>query len=264
MSRSWQALSGAARQAGSGFPGPRRPPGPHTKVQLCYRMVSFAQACIATTRVGRFSSAIREIRSALRAGRQTNSCPDSAGRSSLTPLRQHPMTVKIVPTQRETFFDPDTFIVSKTDLKGRMTYANKTFCDIAGYSEKEILGKPHSLIRHPDMPRAVFKLLWDTIQDGREVFAYVKNMARNGDHYWVFAHVTPSYDSNLKVCGYHSNRRVPKREVVESILPPFYAELTRIESSYRNAKEGLAASYQHLMSTVTASKSSYDEFIFSL
>lgn len=174
------------------------------------------------------------------------------------------MTKKIIPTQRETFFDPDTFIVSKTDLKGRLTYANKTFCEMAGYTEKEILGQPHSLIRHPDMPRAVFKLLWDAIQDGREVFAYVKNMARNGDHYWVFAHVTPSFDRDMKVCGYHSNRRVPKRDVVEKILPPFYAELIRIENSYRNAKEGLAASHQHLMKTATASKGSYDEFVFSL
>lgn len=174
------------------------------------------------------------------------------------------MTKAIIPTQREIFFDPDSFIVSKTDLKGRLTYTNKTFCEIAGYSEKELLNQPHSMIRHPDMPRAVFKLLWDTIQDGREVFAYVKNMARSGDHYWVFAHVTPSYDRNLKVCGFHSNRRVPKRAVVEKIITPFYADLSRIESSYRNAKEGLAASYQQLMKTATASKTSYDEFVFSL
>ncbi|WP_445501988.1 PAS domain-containing protein [Microvirga sp. G4-2] len=174
------------------------------------------------------------------------------------------MTRAITPTQHEIFFDPDSFIVSKTDLKGRITYANRVFCEVAGYSEEELIGQPHSLIRHPDMPRAVFKLLWDTIQDGREVFAYVKNMARSGDYYWVFAHVTPSFDSNLKVCGFHSNRRVPKRDVVEKIITPFYAELIRIEASYRNAKEGLAASHQHLMKTVTAGKVSYDEFVFSL
>ncbi|KLK94169.1 chemotaxis protein [Microvirga vignae] len=174
------------------------------------------------------------------------------------------MTKAITPTQREIFFDPDSFIVSKTDLKGRITYANRVFCEVAGYTEQELIGQPHSLIRHPDMPRAVFKLLWDTIQDGREVFAYVKNMARSGDYYWVFAHVTPSYDRNLQVCGFHSSRRVPKRDAVEKIIPPFYAELSRIEFSYRNAKEGLAASQQHLMKTLAASKVSYDEFVFSL
>src|SRR4051794_38246850 len=98
----------------------------------------------------------------------------------------------ITPTQREVFFDKDSFIVSKTDLKGRITYANKAFCDIAGYAEGEVIGQPHSIIRHPDMPRAIFKVLWDAIAEGREVFAYVKNMCRGGDHYWVFAHVTPS------------------------------------------------------------------------
>src|SRR5690348_3792647 len=66
----------------------------------------------------------------------------------------------IVPTDVEVFFDKDDIIVSKTDLKGHITYANKTFCGIAGYTEREVIGQPHSLIRHPDMPRAVFKLLW--------------------------------------------------------------------------------------------------------
>jgi PAS domain S-box-containing protein len=174
------------------------------------------------------------------------------------------MTKSISPTQREVLFDKDTFIVSKTDMKGRITYANRIFCEVAGYTERELIGQPHSLIRHPDMPRCVFKLLWDTIQEGREVFAYVKNMARSGDYYWVFAHVTPSFDQNRQICGFHSNRRVPKRDVVEKIIAPVYAELVRIEASHRNGKEGLAASYKHLMNTVTSIKPSYDEFVFSL
>ena len=94
----------------------------------------------------------------------------------------------------ERFFDKDEIIVSKTDLKGRMTYCNDVFLRIAGYTEQELLGQPHSIIRHPDMPRCVFKLLWDTIGAGKEIFAYVINRAKNGDHYWVLAHVTPSRD----------------------------------------------------------------------
>ncbi len=86
-----------------------------------------------------------------------------------------------VPTDKE-LFSQDEIIVSKTDLKGRITYANRTFCRIAGYTEAEALGEPHSIVRHPDMPRAVFKLLWDTIFGGR-AFAYVKNMAKTGDYY---------------------------------------------------------------------------------
>jgi PAS domain S-box-containing protein len=169
-----------------------------------------------------------------------------------------------IPTRVERFFDPEDIIVSKTDLKGRMTYVNQTFCQIAGYREDELLSQPHSLIRHPDMPRAVFKLLWDTILGGREVFAYVKNMARNGDFYWVFAHVTPSFDAGGQIVGFHSNRRVPDRAVVGNVIAPLYADLLRVEQSHRNGKDALAAGYRQLMDFVAAKKVAYDELIFSL
>ena len=100
----------------------------------------------------------------------------------------------IKPTGIERTFGEDEIIVSKTDLKGRITYANQVFLRIPGYTEKEVLGQPHNIIRHPDMPRCVFKLLWDTLEARREIFAYVINMACNGDHYWVFAHVTPTFE----------------------------------------------------------------------
>ncbi|HPV77190.1 MAG TPA: PAS domain-containing protein, partial [Gemmatimonadaceae bacterium] len=92
---------------------------------------------------------------------------------------------QVVPSGRERSFGEDEIIVSKTDLQGKITYANDVFIRVSGYEEDELLGAPHSIIRHPDMPRAVFKLLWDTLATGREVFAYVNNMARNGDNYWV-------------------------------------------------------------------------------
>ena len=117
------------------------------------------------------------------------------------------------PTGVERTFGQDEIIVSKTDLKGRITYANRVFLQVAGYTEREVLGAPHSLIRHPDMPRSVFQLLWDTIQGGREVFAYVVNLAKNGDHYWVLAHVTPTFDDAGKIVGYHSMRRLPARRL---------------------------------------------------
>ena len=173
------------------------------------------------------------------------------------------MSTSLKPTSVERFFDADDIIVSKTDLKGRITYANPTFCRIAGYDEDELLGQPHSIIRHPDMPRCVFKLLWDTLEQRREIFAYVKNMARNGDFYWVFAHVTPSYGATGEAVGYHSNRRVPDRRVVAAI-EPLYAELLREEQSHRNGKDALAAGYRRLLDFVTAKNMSYDELIFAL
>jgi PAS domain S-box-containing protein len=174
------------------------------------------------------------------------------------------MTRTIIPTNVERFFDAHDIIVSKTDLKGRMTYVNQTFCKIAGYTEQELVGQPHSIIRHPDMPRAVFKLLWDTILDRREIFAYVKNMAKSGDFYWVFAHVTPSFDAGGKIIGFHSNRRVPDPAIVKSVFVPLYADLLRVEQSHRNGKDALAAGYQRLIDFVAAKKVAYDELIFAL
>lgn len=174
------------------------------------------------------------------------------------------MKPHVRPTSEEVVFQTDEIIVSKTDLKGRITYANQVFAKVSGYSRAELMTQPHSIIRHPDMPRCVFKLLWDRIQDGHEVFAYVKNMAKSGAYYWVFAHVTPSYDADGAMVGYHSNRRVPDRRVVREVIEPLYRELLKIEASDKGAKEGLVASYAALNSIVKSKAASYDELIFSL
>ena len=170
----------------------------------------------------------------------------------------------MTPTDVEVFFDKGDIIVSKTDLKGRITYANQTFCQIAGYSEAELMGQPHSIIRHPDMPRAVFKLLWDTLFEGREIFAYVKNMARSGAYYWVFAHVTPSFDQDKKIIGFHSSRRVPDRKIVETQIIPVYAAVLKEERKHRNGQAALAASFKLVADVLQSKNMGYDEFIFSL
>ena len=104
--------------------------------------------------------------------------------------------------QRERVMREDDFLVSKTDLKGRITYGNRIFIEFSGYSEAELLGAQHNIVRHPDMPRGVFKFLWDTLQAKQECFAYVKNRSKDGGFYWVFANVTPSYAADGKVDGY--------------------------------------------------------------
>ena len=167
-------------------------------------------------------------------------------------------------TGNERFFDRDDFIVTKTDLKGRITYANRTFLRVAGFTEQECLGQPHSIIRHPDMPRCVFKLLWDTIEAGQEVFAYVINRAKNGDHYWVYAHVTPSFSPNGEIIGYHSNRRVPDRSVVDEAIVPLYRQLCELEHSHRNAKEGMQASGAVVAGLLQDRGVGYDEFVATL
>ena len=163
----------------------------------------------------------------------------------------------------EVFFGHDDLIVSKTDMKGRITYANHTFLDIAGYEEEEVLGKPHNVIRHENMPRGVFELFWNKISEEREVFAFVVNATKSGDHYWVIAHVTPSYE-NGEVVGFHSTRRVPNRKTIETVIEPLYDELNHIEAQSSNRKDGTAASYARLLEIAEEKTHGYDQFISSL
>ncbi|HOI84187.1 MAG TPA: PAS domain-containing protein [Campylobacterales bacterium] len=162
------------------------------------------------------------------------------------------------PTGKEIFFPEGEFIVSKTDLKGRIVYGNELFIKMSGYTEEELLGAPHSILRHPDMPKAVFKLLWDTISKGEEIFAFVNNLSKSGANYWVEAQVTPSYDDKGNIIAYHSVRRKPKKESIE-LVSKVYAEMLRIEKS-----SGVDASFKYLINILESKGVSYDEFIFSL
>ena len=174
------------------------------------------------------------------------------------------MVRKVHVTGRERYFGDDDLIVSKTNLQGKLTYTNKMFLDISDYKEAEVLGQPHSIIRHPDMPRSIFKLLWDTIKGGDEIFAYVINRAKNGDHYWVLAHVTPSKNAQGEIIGYHSNRRVPDRTILSEVIMPLYKSLLGIEQANSDRKLGLERSFAELQSVISSKEMKYDEFIASL
>ena len=164
----------------------------------------------------------------------------------------------ITPTNHEKQLSVDEFIVSKTDEKGKILYGNKTFIKISGYTEEELLGKPHSILRHPDMPKIVFQLLWDRLKAKKEIFAYVKNMCKDGSFYWVYANVTVTLDKNDKVIDLHSVRRKPSRESME-VIPGLYAQLLETEKS-----AGVGASEKLLNKTLQDMGVSYDDFIFNL
>ncbi len=169
----------------------------------------------------------------------------------------------VQPTHRERMMEQNDLIVSKTDLNGKITYANDTFLKMANLTERQAIGAPHSIIRHPDMPRAVFKLLWDRISGGLETFAYVVNYASNGDYYWVFAHVTPTYDNFGKIIGYHSSRRKPDAIALERIKP-IYNTLLNIEKNNPDSKAGLQESFAAMVKTLQDGKTDYDRFVFAL
>ncbi len=164
---------------------------------------------------------------------------------------------------QEVFFDKHDLIVSKTDLQGRLTYTNRMFLDIAGYSEAEVIGQQHNVIRNSNMPRVIFELLWSTIKTGEEIFAFVVNSTKTGDHYWVIAHVTPSL-KNGAIVGYHSTRRVPSPTTIRNVIIPLYDKLKSIEEDSTDRKTGLRNSIAALSDILKEKGVSYDEFISSL
>jgi len=168
-----------------------------------------------------------------------------------------------IPTRNERVLKDEDFIVSKTDLKGLISYGNRTFIDISGYEESELLGAPHAILRHPDMPRTVFKLLWDQIQSGREINAYVKNLAKDGAFYWVFANVTPSFDARGRIVGYHSVRRKPSPGALGTISD-LYRTMAETERKHGGGQEGMQASRAILDQLCQGKGASYDELVLGL
>jgi PAS domain S-box-containing protein len=166
---------------------------------------------------------------------------------------QHP-----IPNKNQKVLNENDFIVSKTDVRGKILYGNKVFIKISGYEESELLGAPHSILRHPDMPKIVFKLLWDRIQSKQEIFAYVKNLSKDGSYYWVFANVTATLNTNGSIRDFHSVRRKPSQKALD-IIPNIYAQLLAAEKI-----GGMDASLNLLNTVLNEQGVTYDEFVLSL
>lgn len=172
------------------------------------------------------------------------------------------MKRRITPVNQQRVMRDEDFIVSKTDAKGRITYANRIFMEFAGYTERELLGSQHNIVRHPDMPRGVFALMWEVLETGSEFFGYVKNMASDGSFYWTFANVTPTLDPAGRTVGYFSVRRRPRPEAV-SFIEPVYAQMLAREQEV-GAKQAVAASLDVLRERYQSRGVAYDEFVLAL
>lgn len=137
--------------------------------------------------------------------------------------------MSITPLDVEIKLDPSKYIESQTDTKGIITFVNDYFCEICGYTREELIGKPHNIIRHPDMPKVVFKLLWERIKSGRNINACVKNLAKDGKYYWVFTHFEILRDINTKeIVGYKAYRKDVSKHI-KDVLDPLYKKLSQIE-----------------------------------
>lgn len=154
-------------------------------------------------------------------------------------------------------------IISKTDTRGKITYGNRAFIHYSGFAESELLGQPHNIIRHPDMPKAIFRLMWHTLQAEQEFFGYVKNLRKDGGYYWTYANITPSYSENNNVIGYFSVRRKPHARRLE-LFSGLYREMIKVENQYNNSQEAMDRSIQLLNEVLQYRDKNYDEFLVAI
>jgi len=163
-----------------------------------------------------------------------------------------PKTLK----NEEKVMSDNDFIVSKTDTKGFIIYCNRIFVEMAGWSRQELMGANHNIIRHPDMPKIAFKVLWDVIQNKGEFFGFVKNLRKDGGFYWVFAYITPDLDLNGNIVSYTSFRKKPSRKGIE-VMSEIYKKLVEAEKT-----GGMSASYELLKEMLNATDDNvYDKYL---
>ena len=139
-----------------------------------------------------------------------------AYRKKIINLKTGEIIEKPQPIDEEVPFDGGVMI-TETDTAGIITYANRKFREMTGYTSKELIGSPHSINRHPDMPSAAFEEMWNTIKKGEYWEGYVKNLRKDGRYYWVIVWIKPKYDDNGNIVGYIAGRKVPNRGMIERI-----------------------------------------------
>jgi len=166
--------------------------------------------------------------------------------------------LKPIPTNNEIVLDPFKTIMSKTDKKGIIEYANDYFMEISGYKEWELMGKAHNIVRHPDMPKAVFKLLWDNLNAGRSIYAVVKNLAKTGDYYWVIADFEIVKNADGEIESIFARRKAVPQNVKDKIIP-IYNVLLELEKS-----TGMEASEAYFNAKLDDAGMTYDSFILNL
>ena len=121
---------------------------------------------------------------------------------------------KVIPKDKEFIFDSNV-IISQTDLKGVVTYTNRAFMQVCGYDKDELIGKPHNIVRHPDMPKEIFQKMWQTIQSGQVWNGLLKNLRKDGLYYWVRTEVLPLKNDEGRITGYIAANKVPSRKDIQ-------------------------------------------------
>lgn len=160
---------------------------------------------------------------------------------------------------KEVVWDKSRTIMSKTDHRGIIEYANEVFVDVCGYEDYELMGQPHSIIRHPDMPKVLFKVLWENLKQGVNFHAVVKNLAKSGRYYWVVTDFESAKNENGEIVNYFGRRRAVPQEIISNHIEPLYKKLLQIEKA-----SGVEYSEKYLIGFLEEKKCSYVEYINDL
>ncbi|MRX69846.1 PAS domain-containing protein [Flavobacterium resistens] len=160
------------------------------------------------------------------------------------------------PSEREVDWNKNKILLSKTDTKGTILYANEDFIDVSGYDEFELIGQAHNIIRHPDMPKVIFKFLWDSIKSNKNIHAIIKNMSKTGRYYWVITDFKIIADSDGQIVGYFGTRKSVPEDIVVKFIEPLYKKLLHIEEA-----SGMLASEEYLIGFLEERKKTYMEYI---
>ncbi len=165
---------------------------------------------------------------------------------------------KPAPLNEEIILSPARYIMSKTDPKGIIEYANEYFIEISEYSEFELMGQPHNIIRHPDMPQTIFKLMWERLHKGENIYALVKNLAKSGKYYWVLTSFKTKYDEDGNIISHHSFRKAAPPQAVKKI-ERLYKVLRNIEHT-----SGMNVAVKYFLGLLEDKGKTYDEFILDI
>jgi len=163
---------------------------------------------------------------------------------------------KPTPVNEAVKLDKHKYIMSRTDTKGTIEFGNDYFFEISGYTPNELIGQPHNSIRHPDMPKVIFKIMWDRLKQGKNIFAVVKNLAKDGRYYWVTTKFEiKKHPVDNSIVGYMAFRQAASPQAIET-MSKLYGELLEIEKS-----GGIEASEKYLIGYLDSKRMTYDEYV---
>ena len=169
---------------------------------------------------------------------------------------------ELLPTAVERILANGEYIISTTDVQGRITTVNDVLVAYSGYTREELTGVQHNLLRHPDMPRAVFFMAWSAIAEGEDFSGYIKNLSKDGSFYWVFAHILPLTNEDGDITGFRSVRRTPKREAV-ALIQVLYAQMLAAEEA-AGPRDAIAAGTKVLREFLGQRGQSYEQVVAAL